>query len=163
MDHEYAFDITLTAALRVMAPDVATARGMVAAALDCANANFGAWPDGRPILAEVNLDSVSGLFEVNGVPAISMTIMEPNMSDNMSDNMSEKPATSRWTFTANLRVWDPKQLVEAARAHPDAAGMPTEDFYGADGEVDINACLVMMLDRSMPGATIEASWAEEIE
>lgn len=71
--------------------------------------------------------------------------------------------TTHWDFKAAVRVWDPRQLVEAARAHPDAAGMPTESFYGDNGEVNIEACLIMLLDQSMPGATIEGSAAESVE
>lgn len=74
------------------------------------------------------------------------------------------PTTPYWDFTAWVRVWDPKQLVEAARAHPDAADMVTEDFYLADGEVDIQACLVMLLDPgSLPGCSIEDSNATAAE
>ena len=51
----YCFDITLVGAIRVTAPDELTARKMLKEALDAADANLGAWPDGSPILAEVSL------------------------------------------------------------------------------------------------------------
>lgn len=83
------------------------------------------------------------------------------MSEFFDDSTRPSPY---WTFTSEIRVWDPKQLVEAARAHPDAAGMATEDFYLGDGEVDIEACLVMLLDPgSLPGCAMEGSTATNVE
>ena len=71
--NEYAFDLTLTASLRVKAPDEKAARRMLYAALDCADANLGAWPNGDPILSEVSLVDNGPLlpptlYEVNGEP-----------------------------------------------------------------------------------------------
>jgi len=66
--NEYAFDITLSAALRVKAPDEATAHALLAETLNCADANLGAWPDGSPILAEVSLLGDCSLYSVNGDP-----------------------------------------------------------------------------------------------
>lgn len=44
--NEYAFDVTLSATIRVNAPDEATARAMLRAELDSNTANLGAWPNG---------------------------------------------------------------------------------------------------------------------
>lgn len=69
-----------------------------------------------------------------------------------------------YQFTLDVRVTDPEQLLAAARAHPDAAGMPTEDFYCDDGEIDIDKCLIMVLDPgTLAGCTIYGSRAEAIE
>ena len=54
-----------------------------------------------------------------------------------------------------LRVWSPEALKEAAMAHEDAREMPEQDFYNEDGSVNINACLVILLDPgSLPGCEI---------
>lgn len=67
---EYAFDIELFAAVRVNAPNEATARQMLAEAFEAADTNFGAWPDGSPILGEASLSDLAtpSLFEVDGEP-----------------------------------------------------------------------------------------------
>ena len=64
--HEYAFDITLAAAMRVKAVNEEQARKLLYDMLDAADANLGAWPDGSPILAEVSLDGRPNLFEIDG-------------------------------------------------------------------------------------------------
>lgn len=65
--HEYAFDVTLTAAIRVIAASEADARRKLKATLDAADSNLGAWADGSPILCEVSLDKIDSLYEVDGV------------------------------------------------------------------------------------------------
>lgn len=67
---EYAFDITLTAAVRVMASDEADARAQLADKFDCADANFGAWRTGAPILGEVSLVGLPSLYEYNQEPFV---------------------------------------------------------------------------------------------
>lgn len=62
---EFAFDVTLYAALRVTALNEAGARKKLADHLDATDAALGAWSDGQPILAEVSLGSVD-LFEIDG-------------------------------------------------------------------------------------------------
>lgn len=52
---EFLFDVTLCASIRVKADSQEAARAMLADALECADANFGAWPDGSPILAEASM------------------------------------------------------------------------------------------------------------
>lgn len=54
---DYLFDIRLNASVRLNAEvSVDQARAMLKAALDCADVNAGAWPDGSPILFEASLD-----------------------------------------------------------------------------------------------------------
>lgn len=53
---EYAFDLKLFAALRVKAPTLEMARAMIREHVNCCTANFGAWPDGSPIIAEASVD-----------------------------------------------------------------------------------------------------------
>jgi hypothetical protein len=60
----YTFDVKLLATVRVVAADEPTARAQLRDALDCADANFGAWPDGSPILAEASIDGDADLIEV---------------------------------------------------------------------------------------------------
>lgn len=65
---EYAFDCVLTVALRVTANSEAEARAILNDKLDCADSNFGAWPDGSPILGEASIsdDSAPDLYEIDG-------------------------------------------------------------------------------------------------
>ena len=63
---EYAFDVKLLAAIRVKAADQATARAMLKEALDCADTNFGAWPNGDPIIGEASIDGEPDLIEIDG-------------------------------------------------------------------------------------------------
>lgn len=74
---EFAFDIKLNAAVRVDAPDELTARKILSECLDCADSNFGSWPDGEPILAEASLYSIVNLYEVDG----EATPPEPQLAD----------------------------------------------------------------------------------
>jgi hypothetical protein len=64
--HEYAFDVKLLAAIRVKAKSLDEARAMLNEHLQCADANFGAWPDGTPINAEASIDGDGDLYEVDG-------------------------------------------------------------------------------------------------
>lgn len=69
--HEYAFDIYLTAAVRVRAADEESARRELRDKLDCADTNFGAWVNGDPILAEASLIDDGNcrpphLYEIDG-------------------------------------------------------------------------------------------------
>jgi hypothetical protein len=64
--NEYAFDIRLTAAVRVKASSEKEAREMLRL-IDCNEANLGSWPNGDPIMAEVSMDeTVPHLYELNG-------------------------------------------------------------------------------------------------
>lgn len=54
--HEYLFDISLIAAVRVKAANQDEARAMLKRAFDCADCNGGAWPNGDPITFEATLD-----------------------------------------------------------------------------------------------------------
>lgn len=68
---------------------------------------------------------------------------------------------TNWDFTLWLSVDDPKQLLRAALAHPDAVinAMKEADFRDEAG-VDIQACLEMLLDPgSLPGCSIQSSTA----
>ena len=67
---EYAFDVKLFATIRVQAESVDEARQMVREHVDCADANFGAWPNGDPILAEASVDDDElPLIEIDGEAA----------------------------------------------------------------------------------------------
>lgn len=63
----YLFDVKLFSSIRVNALDEKTARAMLREALNGASANFGAWPDGAPIVADVSLDDdPADLVEIDG-------------------------------------------------------------------------------------------------
>ena len=69
MKSSYKFDVRLFATIDVEADNPEQARAMVDAAFDCVDANFGAWPDGSPILGEASADSgLTDLMEINGEP-----------------------------------------------------------------------------------------------
>lgn len=63
---EYTFDIKLFATVRVKANSEEEARCLAAEYLDSADCNFGAGPDGAPILAEASMDGEPELIEVEG-------------------------------------------------------------------------------------------------
>jgi hypothetical protein len=65
-----------------------------------------------------------------------------------------------YEFSLWLRVLDPEKLLAAALAHPDAAGDTRDDYLDEGGEIDTNACLVMLLDPgTLPGCEILDSGA----
>lgn len=66
-DREYAFDVKLFATIRVKTFSEAFARALVREHVQCADANFGAWPNGDPITAEASVDDDEiALIEVDG-------------------------------------------------------------------------------------------------
>lgn len=65
--HEYAFDVRLYACIRVKAASKTAALLLLRECVDGANVNFGAWPDGDPILADVSMDDGEpDLIEIDG-------------------------------------------------------------------------------------------------
>lgn len=69
MDHEYAFDIKLLAAIRVRANSEAEARAKLRDALQCADSNFGQTSDGQTLTAEATIDGELDLYEIDGEAA----------------------------------------------------------------------------------------------
>lgn len=65
--HEYLIDFTARGALRVKANSAAEARQMLDTLLDCADVNFGAWPNGDPAIGELSCDGRS-IAEIDGEP-----------------------------------------------------------------------------------------------
>lgn len=64
---EYTFKVTFTAAIEIEAHSEAQARRMLEENLHEAEANFGAWPNGDPILASVVVaDYDAPLIEIDG-------------------------------------------------------------------------------------------------
>lgn len=55
-EHEYLFDVRMFAFIRVRAKSLAEARKMLREHLDCADCNFGSWPNGEPITCEASID-----------------------------------------------------------------------------------------------------------
>jgi hypothetical protein len=69
-----------------------------------------------------------------------------------------------WDFTLSLTVEQPEELLRAAMAHPHAEGMLRDEFLNDDGTIDIESCLVMLLDPGhLPGCDIIDSSAEVFE
>ena len=93
---EFAFDITLAAAIRVTAESHDAAVAMLRKALDAADSNLGAWPNGSPILAECSLRGVPSLFEIDG--------------DDASQNALGAPYERLVnTLTASLSAWEDEE------------------------------------------------------
>ena len=63
---EFTFDVKIFATVRVKAGTETEARAMLQDGLDGADTNFGAWPDGSPILGECGMDGEADLVEVDG-------------------------------------------------------------------------------------------------
>jgi hypothetical protein len=76
LNKEFAFDVTLVAALRVRAPSESAARTMICRAFDCADASLSKWPDGTTIAAELSTDQYGhdiGLcYEIDGTPPLGL-------------------------------------------------------------------------------------------
>lgn len=63
------------------------------------------------------------------------------------------------TFKMDLNIFDKQQLRQAALKHKD--NVPPETFLDDGGDVDIEACLIMLLDTgSLAGCSIQNSSAE---
>lgn len=60
---EFLFDVKLLASIRVKAATEADARRLILSRIDCVEANFGAWPNGDPILGEVSVAGKDGGME----------------------------------------------------------------------------------------------------
>lgn len=65
--NEYLFDVKLFASVRVQADTEKEARRMLADALDAADINAGAWPNGDPVQFEASQDGEPDLVEVEEV------------------------------------------------------------------------------------------------
>jgi hypothetical protein len=63
---EYTFDMKLYASIRVEAASEEEAKRLIDAHMHCAESNFGAWPNGDPILGEVSINGEPALLEVDG-------------------------------------------------------------------------------------------------
>ena len=63
---EFAFDVTLAAAIRVQAASLEEVHTIVKTTIEASDANLGSWPNGDAILAEVSVDGEADLFEING-------------------------------------------------------------------------------------------------
>ena len=62
-----------------------------------------------------------------------------------------------YTFKMDLRVLDKQALYNAAAAHPDS----TEFLMDQYGEVDVEACLITLLDPTfLAGCEIQESYAD---
>lgn len=67
--HKYTFDVKLFAAITVDAESEEHARKLLRKCVNGADVNFGAWPNGDPILCEVFTDDGEDpLIEIDGEP-----------------------------------------------------------------------------------------------
>lgn len=121
---KFTFDMNLTAAITVDAPDAETAKKWLLETLDCADTNFGAYPNGEPILGEVSL---------NGAENIALAMIDGEDLENARALVDPKALTDRTMFDLlceNWSAWDDEEesvkeehadLIEKTEAFIDAA------------------------------------------
>lgn len=68
MAHEFAFDVKISAAIRVMATTCAEAIKMLNDGIESADGTFGVWSDGTQITGECSIYDEPSLFEIDGNP-----------------------------------------------------------------------------------------------
>jgi hypothetical protein len=101
-----------------------------------------------------------GPSELDGAPIVAIAITS-------SDNRKTGDMHRDFQLTIDIRVHDEQRLYEAARAQYLAEGGKLDDadfLKFDDGEIDVGACLVHLLDRSEHlnnGAEILNSSTEE--
>lgn len=71
--NEYLFDVKLFASVRVQADTETEARRLLADALDAADINAGAWPNGDPVVFEASQDGEPDLVEVEDIDGAAAT------------------------------------------------------------------------------------------
>ncbi len=136
-----------------------------------------AWKDGTPLFSPTGANSEMHIYRepiTDNTELKRRTYLEGTHGAALRiviDAEEDEPAPIHWDFKAAVRVWDPRQLYAAACAmairecgaedKPDLHAAATKLLGTADAP-DIGACLVMMLDQSMPGATIEESAVESV-
>lgn len=120
---EYAFDATVRIALRVSALTEQDARDLLDQHLDCASANFGAWPNGDPILAEASLWERPRVYEIDQVPYEPGHGSDEDCIRRAEDDgavFKQDYETSLWSASNNNKQWgitDVATLAEAARLY----------------------------------------------
>ncbi|MGF6604016.1 hypothetical protein P3T23_008771 [Paraburkholderia sp. GAS448] len=125
-EHEYAFDCTLTAAIRVKGDSREAAEAHLLAAMDAADCNGGAWPNGDPITFEASVnDSHLALYEVDGEPVVGERL--PEVIDR-----ERHLTTASW-----IPVSEPPALLNDPSSWP--ASKPVLG-YCVDGEIRIVTC-----------------------
>jgi hypothetical protein len=124
--HEYLIDFTARGALRVKASSAAEARQMLDDLLDCANVNFGAWPNGDPALGELTSEG-RHIAEIDGEPM-----------ENLNDVRAFEAREPRQTDVLAI-------LKEAERAlvavYGEPAGTPLENKFGMETIASVRAAI----------------------
>ncbi len=103
---------------------------------------------------------MSDKYLVNGEPVTGIDAAlarAKEIQDNTGVIVSVEMARTEVTFTMDLRVFDPAQLLVAAMLHAKKEGDPVDDLI-VDGEIDIRACLIQIIDPgSLAGCSIHQS------
>lgn len=90
-------------------------------------------------------------------------------TDEVLTNEDDRPRERRsFSFECTVEVWDEKQLQHAAyvqyfKEHPGATSRDADELLGRLTAPNVRACIQMLLDQSMPGATILGSDATEFD
>ncbi len=90
----YSFDVRMTATIHVPASSEADARAELAENMFYCQANFGAWPDGEPILGEA---TIVGEAELVGQS-------EEWINDDLSDEIKKQVASLK-TEISKKKIW----------------------------------------------------------
>jgi hypothetical protein len=116
---EYAFDATVKIALRVVAATEKDARNLLDACFDCADANFGSWPDGSPILAEASLRDRPRVYEIDGEEYEPGHGTDEDCIRRAEDDgavFKQNCETKLWSVGNNNKLWDITNVATLAGA-----------------------------------------------
>jgi hypothetical protein len=116
---EYAFDATVRIAIRVNAASEQEARNLLDRHLDCADANFGAWPDGDPIMAEASLWDRPRVFEIDGEPYEPFTDDDEDCIRRAEDDgavFGRNSETGLWSVRSDDEEWVVTEAPSQAKA-----------------------------------------------
>ncbi len=125
---EFAFDATVKIAIRVNAATEQAARDLLDHHLDCADANFGQWPGGKPIKAEASLWDRPRVFEIDGEPYEPLPDDDEDCIRRAEDDgavFERNPNTSLWSVSSDEQwvVTDVTSQAEAARLYCEDNGV----------------------------------------
>lgn len=116
---EYLFDLKLNTSLRVNAANESEARSVLIDQLDCADANFGAWPNGDPIVGEASVDRREmTLMEVDGKDPVLFSCRDIGIAirDHLEDHtvahlIGDNLTPDESEEVTNIDVSNPEKLI----------------------------------------------------
>lgn len=119
---EYAFDVTIRAAIRVKANSRAEAEALMHEHICQVDANFGAWPNGDPINGEASIDTEVPLhlYQVDGEDTPTWKVTLRDGYGNISEMI--------------VCAWDEKEAIKLAREYAarEEGCLPTDESWKED-------------------------------